>query len=241
MAEPSVNPTAAAGHATRSGFEDAEVMLVRAAERGEVVLKGIDTYLFERDSADPSRTKFTFRAAVRPDGKRGWELALAETVSSLRAALNYAAFEVYERVCCEDVGPRPHGHRVPEFPIPPQDSTTDEYAKRVLLRLPGLDAQNRELFDLILTFLRYAQGDECWLATLDAEWNKAKHRSLPVVWRKEVLVHISTPSGLVDGPPLDWPYFDGPKVRNVGPIIATAVREVPLMVAAMRVVLERTK
>jgi len=116
---------------------------------------------------------------LSPENELALDIEVKHAIEDLHSALEYAAMEVYERLCCR----RPEGDEHPvhtniAFPIPDLNSTPTAYAEKINAIFPGLRERNEDVFGLILGFRQFACGNQVWLDTLHSAWSEVKHRRL---------------------------------------------------------------
>jgi hypothetical protein len=149
-------------------------------------------------------------APLPADEPLALEVETKHCVEDLMSALEYVAMEIYERVCCDDArGAEPHFHPRVSFPVPPLNAGPGVYAEKIEEKLPGLSARRRDLFDLLVSFGRYARDPEVWLDTIATAWPELKHRRLARAGKKPAKVHVQTADGMVDLPDWELYYFPG--------------------------------
>ena len=106
------------------------------------------------------------------------ELEVKHTIESLRSALEYLAFEIFEKLCCEDPSAQPHRHTNVFFPVPRADEGVEEFGTKLDGVFPGLRTEAPDAFGLLIGMRANVSGENVWLDTLHSGWNEMKHRRL---------------------------------------------------------------
>lgn len=182
---PSCSQVMSAGSAKggSDGFRMARELLAHAVGHFQVVRAGLDEFVagWETDKDGNPVARWVLRRGDRAAAGLLWEIELKHCLEDLRSALDYCAYEVYERICCEEPSaPRPHVHMNVRFPIPDYQESEKDFERRVLVDVPGLKKGGHPVVSTFVGFTRYARPGTSWLPVIDEKWQIVKHRHLTV-------------------------------------------------------------
>jgi len=177
------------------GFEMVEAVLRHAEQHLLIVLAGMQRveHVWGENSEGTASVSLVVFPAQNVGGEDIWQIEVKHCLEDIRSALDYTAFEVYERVCCrEPKTETPHVHDDVSFPIPRSKETPDLFRKRIDRCIPGLSGKSKVTFEKILEIASWPEGQNSYLPSLEENWNIVKHRHLPRPVRKKATLVAAT-------------------------------------------------
>jgi hypothetical protein len=218
----------------------AEALLRHADGHFKIVHAGVPDLVINRADVGGGRFVDTYSILPAKDvgGELAWQIEVKHCLEDLRSALDYCAFEVYERACCrQPVSALPHVHTDVRFPIPMQDQSPREYGERVDRDIPRLAKESPTAIAAFVSFLKHATGNQVWLTTLDANWNIVKHRHLVVAQEKPLNVFVGGGGPENQLPPLPIRYFSITPPRPLLPNLVAGLAGAQQIVYELRAAL----
>ncbi len=219
------------------GFKMAEAVLAHAVLHFQLVKRGSDRVEPHwENEADGSRL-VSWRVFKARDigGEVVWQIEVKHCLEDVRSALDYCAYEVYERVCCtEPSSERPHVHRQVGFPVPKRHDTRAQYATRVEGRIPGLHRASIPAFEKFLEFGQWSEPPLDWLPSLDENWNIVKHRRLPEPSRRSAKLGAMTGGVPPDCPKIEVRLFSLDPPREVLSTLQQSIESTRRVVTELR-------